>query len=164
MEVFLEIARNNTNKDLERCGVLGASLKLVQHQPTQYPTSEELSIGKIKFKAFDLGGHQIASQVLLKGESCSSWGCFCFGICIHWGQVVTFRRKVVRMSSDGDRSRGRSKGRSKSPVDRKIRSERQSFCSAPYGETNVGVSWTLYNKSTLLTPASWTFSSSSLYD
>ncbi|WMV36856.1 hypothetical protein MTR67_030241 [Solanum verrucosum] len=24
--------------------------KLVQHQPTQYPTSEELSIGKIKFK------------------------------------------------------------------------------------------------------------------
>ncbi|XP_021727031.1 AMSH-like ubiquitin thioesterase 2 [Chenopodium quinoa] len=26
MEVFLEIARNNTNKDLETCGVLGASL------------------------------------------------------------------------------------------------------------------------------------------
>ena len=41
----------------------GILQRLVQHQPTRYPASEEMSIGKIKFNAFDLGGHQIAHRV-----------------------------------------------------------------------------------------------------
>ncbi|KAH0916655.1 hypothetical protein HID58_031101 [Brassica napus] len=49
-------------EDTNLCAI-HAKRRLVQHQPTQHPTSEELSIGKIKFKAFDLGGHQIARRV-----------------------------------------------------------------------------------------------------
>ncbi|KAL0019197.1 hypothetical protein WJX77_004516 [Trebouxia sp. C0004] len=37
--------------------------RLAQHQPTQYPTSEELQLAGINFKAFDLGGHEIARRV-----------------------------------------------------------------------------------------------------
>lgn len=37
--------------------------RVVQHLPTQYPTSEELQLAGINFKAFDLGGHEIARRV-----------------------------------------------------------------------------------------------------
>mmetsp|Transcript_24071 Transcript_24071/g.48608 ORF Transcript_24071/g.48608 Transcript_24071/m.48608 type:complete len:189 (+) Transcript_24071:80-646(+) len=37
--------------------------KVTQHIPTQHPITEEVVVGKIKFRAFDLGGHQVARQI-----------------------------------------------------------------------------------------------------
>jgi len=37
--------------------------RLVQHMPTQKPTMEELTMGNIKFRTYDLGGHTIARRL-----------------------------------------------------------------------------------------------------
>merc|ERR1711916_270035 len=37
--------------------------RIAIHNPTIYPTMEELTIGNVKFKAFDLGGHEQARHV-----------------------------------------------------------------------------------------------------
>lgn len=37
--------------------------RVVQHAPTQHATSEELQLAGINFKAFDLGGHEIARRI-----------------------------------------------------------------------------------------------------
>jgi len=37
--------------------------RLVQHMPTQKPTMEELTMGNIKFRTYDLGGHAVARRL-----------------------------------------------------------------------------------------------------
>ncbi|KAL0006141.1 hypothetical protein SO802_013702 [Lithocarpus litseifolius] len=58
---YLRGFRNSRKKIFTLCRI--CTKRLVQHQPTQYPASEEMGIGKIMFNAFDLGGHQIAHRV-----------------------------------------------------------------------------------------------------
>jgi len=37
--------------------------RVAQHMPTQKPTMEELTLGNIRFRAYDLGGHEIARRL-----------------------------------------------------------------------------------------------------
>ena len=50
--------------------------RLTLPSPTQYPTSEELVVGSVRFQAFDLGGHTIARRVW--GEHMAKVGALVF--------------------------------------------------------------------------------------
>ena len=99
--------------------------RMAQHVPTLHPTSEELSIDRIRFTTFDLGGHHQARRVRLKFCPKSRMTVQEFLILQVWKDYFPAVDAIVFLIDSCDRGRF---GESKAELDSLLTDEQLANC------------------------------------